>query len=141
MNAKELLLRLGVVLGLELYISDEGVCRIYFDDDAVDFEITSEGICLIAELGILPSQDNTNLYRTLLTANLFGIATAGATLSIDPDSDSIFLHKMLYNGLSYSDFEIQVEFFIKVLRHWKRQLLENPLTTEEHNVPFYSLRI
>ena len=90
-----------------------------------------------------PSQDedNTNLYRTLLTANLFGIATAGATLSIDPDLDSIFLHKMLYNGLSYSDFETQVEFFIKVLRHWKRQILENPSPTEEHNVPFYSLRI
>ncbi len=145
MDAKELLLRLGAELDLKLNISDEGVCRIYFDDDAVDFELTEDGLCLIAELGIVPSEGNTELLRTLLVGNLFGIATAGAVLSIDPNTDSIYLHKILYNGLSYATFEAQVESFVKALRHWKLQISQNSSskeeTTKEQNIPDYSLRI
>lgn len=127
MESEELLSRLGHDLGLELHGIDEDVYRVHFGDDAVDFEIMKDGICIIAEVGFLPPQNCERQCRALLAANLFGIETAGATLSLDADLDTVFLHMMYHNGLGYHDLENTIERFLKVLRHWKGEIWGCPM--------------
>ena len=141
MEATELLSRLGRELGLSLHISDEGVCRIYFDNDTIDFEMIDDGVCIIAEVGYLPPQGCERQCRALLAANLFGIETAGATLSLDAAIDTVFLHMIYRNNSNYYDFEAAIGRFLKVLRHWKGQLRTRSLQEEEQSVPAYGLKV
>lgn len=144
MENRELLKQLGHTLGLELYISPEGVCRIYFDSDAVDFELAEQGIFLIAELGYLPDRNCERFCRELLSANLLGAETAGATLGLDSAKDELILHKNLGNSLDYHEFEAELENFVKALRHWKSRILAQSLHNEGDEAHFlseYSVRV
>lgn len=144
MENRELLKQLGHALGLELYISPEGVCRIYFDSDAVDFELAEQGLFLIAELGYLPDRNCERFCRELLSANLLGAETAGATLGLDSAKNELILHKNLGNSLDYHEFEAELENFVKALRHWKSRILAQTLQSEggeTHLISEYSVRV
>lgn len=121
MKTHELIVELGRVLHLPSLALDEyNVCRVIFDTYAIDFEALpdKDELFLIAELGPIP--DDLALYRRLLEANRYGIETGGATLSIDPDRDSVIIHRQLdVSSMNYATFELKVQLFFERLKHWK----------------------
>lgn len=122
MTAQELLQELGNVLGIKPQCGEAGTCRIFFDDDAVDFEAVDETFFLIAEVGSVPAGNREAVYARLLTANLFGAQTGGATLGLNEDKGIVVLHRALPLPSDYAPFEAALVRFVKSLRYWKEWL-------------------
>lgn len=123
LKAGELVAELGAQLGISLTLDENGVCRVLFDEDTVDFEASENTLYLIAELGPVLSEARISTYERLLRANYLGAETGGATLSLDPEHENIvILHRRLETPMAYPDFEGAVELFVKAQRYWKERI-------------------
>lgn len=121
MIAGELIKELGAKLGVSIALNENGVCRVIFDNDTVDFELSGNDLYLIAELGFVLAGADKDFYVQLLEANYLGTKTAGAAISLDPDKENtVMLHKKLATPMEYADFEKELEFFVKAVRYWKK---------------------
>lgn len=129
MNAQQHLNDLLVTLGLpSLEFDSHGCARMLFDGHVtVNFEcdaITGQ-LDLYSDLGRLPAQGCEALYRSLLEANLFGVQTRGATLSVDSRQNQVVLSRtMLVNSLSLSLISQVLQDFVDCAGHWQKHLAE-----------------
>ena len=123
MKYDELMVDLGKRFELKDFRPDEdGYCEIYADDFTVTFQHVPETdmvltTCLVCELGPEPS---AKFYRRLLEANFMYKETHGATLSIDPEAETVMLSR--YDRLGQIDgesFYRTVEMFMVVMLTWK----------------------
>jgi len=124
MNAQFLLDQLGAALGVRLALGDTGTCRVYFDQDLVDFEQTADALYIMADVG--SAVDRKDAYGRLLAANCLGAESGGACLSLDAGRDTFMLHTVIREEISYPAFEKELTRFIQALRYWKEWLSLNP---------------
>lgn len=123
MKTQDFIHQLGLSLNLpDLALDDNNVCRLVCDGHPIDFEKLpdSEDLFIIAEVCPLPPTGRETLFRRLLEGNRYGIETADATLSLDPDQNAIILHRKLdMTHLDYAAFTDLVSLFYARLLHWK----------------------
>ena len=92
-------------LGLtSLAISDEGTCRIVFNDNqAIDIEESKEmagALHVYSAVAKVPTSNREKLFQFLLEANFLGRGTGSANLSLDMDTQEILLYQMVNFQLS-----------------------------------------
>lgn len=76
-----------------------------------------------AEVGALPPDGRETLCHTLLTAHFMGRATQGAVLSVDPDSETVCLHRTdSAKAMDFNHFRTKLEQFVNVLETWRKTL-------------------
>lgn len=117
MLPQDLIAELGKTLGLPLSL-ENGVCRVIFDADAVDFEASGETLFAMAELG--PAAGRPDACERFMRANFAGQETGGAVLGIH--DGSFMLHMAFPEGTSGARFEAGVTALVKALRYWKEWL-------------------
>ena len=168
MKAEELILEFGRALGIPLELSPQNTCRVNFNGDVVDFEVSGDLLYVMADLGSILSalqhaHKNGIIHRDIKPQNIlvhadghikvadFGIArmTGGATIGIDMARAVFTLHRTV-GDVPYAAFEADMALFVKALRWWKEWLSLPPLPslgkrkTDAHDFdPFaaHSLRI
>ena len=124
MHPEQLLKELAAALGIELALSNEGTCRIVFDEDDVDFEISGDRLFVIAD--VASAAGRTDAYGRLLAANHLGRETGGSVLSLDEGRETFVLHAVIEQGTPYPQFESSLTLFVKALRYWKDWLSALP---------------
>lgn len=129
MDARQHLNELLLTLGLPaLHFDYHGCARMLFHGEViVNFEcdpITAQ-LHLYTDLGPLPAVGREVLYRTLLEANLFGVQTRGATLSVDSHQNQVVLSRsVLVPSLGVSLMSQVLEDFVDCTVYWQRLLAE-----------------
>ena len=126
MEANELINELGKRLGIELEL-EEGACTIMAGDLFVTMNAFSEldAIVLTGDLGEPQPENLENLYKTMLEANHLFNGTAGATLSLNHETNCFSLCKALPCRLMDIDsFYAEIERFVNTLEVWSK-LVQN----------------
>ena len=127
MNARELVVELGMKLGIALELGDAGTCRVHFDNDDVDFEQAGSALYIMADLASAAGRED--IYGRLLMANGLGAESGGACIGLDAGRDTFTMYTALRGDMSYEDFEAELALFIKALRYWKEWLALSPVST------------
>ena len=128
-TADQLLLDLGQTAGLPqpLRFDAQGCARLVFDTRlAIDFERDDDAgvLQVYSVLGPLPAEGREALYQRLLEANLFGSATAGATLAVDGQTREVVLCRTVdVQETGGPAFVRLVERFVAAAEDWKKLLL------------------
>lgn len=117
----------GKEIGLtELALNDEGVCALTFDEKInVDilFRKEQDQAIFISKVGELPPEGKEGFYRELLKANAFGMETAGATLGIDEDENSVVLsYVLIAHIMVYDLFKTVLANFVDLAEEWIQKL-------------------
>lgn len=126
----QLLLDLGqqAGLGAPLQFNERGCARLMVDGRiGLDFEADADAgtIQVYSVLGEVPLAGREALYRQLLEANLFGSATAGATLAIDEQTNEIVLCRTVTSEeTSAAAFARLVENFIAAAEEWLQKIAD-----------------
>ena len=120
MRTTELVAELGAKLGIELRLNDEGTCRVSFDNDDVDFELSGDSLYIMAD--IAPATGHEDACARLLKANWLGAESGGASIGLDAGRDVFALYAVERGDVAYEDFEARLVLFIKALRYWKEWL-------------------
>ena len=120
MLPEQLVAELATTLGIDLRLSDQGTCRVVFDEDEVDFEKSGNQLFVIADIASACARSDA--YGRLLAANCLGNETGGAVISLDAAREVFVLHTVCEEGTSYSAFEAKLTLFVKALRYWKEWL-------------------
>lgn len=133
MNADPVLQALATALaapGLEF--DAHGCARLRVDDRIdVNFE-RSEGhlIHVYCTLGPLPTDRREAVFQRLLTANLFGAETGGATLAIDTEFNEVVLCTDVGNhGWTAELLASRVERFVEAALAWQARFADLASTT------------
>lgn len=127
MDARQHLNELLSTLGLPaLDFDPHGCARVLFGGEVVvNFEcesITGQ-LHLYSDLGPLPAVGREVLYRSLLEANLFGVQTRGATLSVDSHQGQVVLSRTVsVPSLRVSLMSQVLEDFVDCATYWQRLL-------------------
>ena len=124
MRTTELVAELGAKLGIALRMSDEGTCRVSFDNDDVDFELSGDALYIMAD--IAPVSGREDACVRLLKANWLGAESGGASIGIDDKRDVFALYAVERGDVAYEDFEARLVLFLKALRYWKEWLSLQP---------------
>lgn len=118
-------------VGLDsLGFDNQGNLRLVLDGQAIDLTVddATGRLHLYGEVGMVPLRWRENLYRHLLVGNLFGAATGGASLCIDPSEDDILLCQQLdLEGTSASQLDARLDDFAAALRRWSDLLSSGQL--------------
>ena len=105
----------------------DGCYSLEIDGMVVRFSEVAEKdeLFMWAEVGALPPEGREPLSHTLLTADFMGRGTLGAVLSVDPDSETVFLHRTdSVKALDFDHFRTKLEQFVNVLETWRKTLDE-----------------
>ncbi len=118
--AEDLLTELGRRSGLAVALSQQGTCTVAFGKDEIFFEVKSDRLFIIADLGAVYGLDQN--FKELLEACNIGGQTAFGSLGIDAVRQELVLTRVLSAEVSYDKFEQILSMFVRVLRYWKRRL-------------------
>lgn len=125
MDVHSLVKQLSVDIGSPgLALNAQGMARLSFDGRwAIDMEWDEQRrvLHLYALAGQLPVEGRETLLMGLLSANLLGLETAGASFAVDPETDEVLLCTRV------DPETVSFECF--------RSILENMLATLEQQVP------
>ena len=69
-----------------------------------------------------PQIDSEELLTKLLSANLFGVETGGALISLDSKTEKLILRIELHHSIPYQEFYGQIESLLNYLDHWKAEV-------------------
>ena len=101
---------------------DGGVQLLVADEMAIDIGPADapEAFSMCASVGQLPEKGRDAIMEELLIANLEGIGTGGASLSLDTMRDEIVLCRVYHtDDLSASVFNEEFNVFVNVLKFWR----------------------
>ena len=132
----------GDQLGINLDYNPDGAY--VFEIDGLAFAIHDLDDCgrivLSGEIGYPPPENREHLYKTLLEAQYMLKCTGGATFSINPDTGSLTLCKVLVTEiLDDSEFFQETENFINVLHSWAGVISNccSEIASEGEKLPFF----
>jgi hypothetical protein len=123
-----LLERLGTELGMEGLSFDAatGTCALVFEQRLtvhLAADRGDEALLLFSTLGGLDPRQQPELAVTVLRGNYLWQATAGATLSLDPEHDVALLALRLpVEGLAAAAVEQRLSAFVEAAFAWMRRL-------------------
>ena len=123
MELVELIGALGKVIGLDLRLDEAGSCTLAVDDMSVVIQDVSEAYAVgfWGKIGMTPPEGQHQLCQLMLEANHLFRATAGATISRDPESGEFYLCRLLdLRCLDAETFVSSLERFVNVLESWQR---------------------
>lgn len=126
MEFRELIADFAGRIGLgELKADENGTYA--FEVDGMELTVTEvpaeDAALLLAQVGELPAEAREELLKLLMRANFTGRGTQGATLSIDPEGDGVFLHRMLpLPAIDGDGFCAAFERFVNTVDLWRRQM-------------------
>ena len=117
----------GEKIGIpQLAFDNRGFCQLAFDDrTVVQIQANDEaGTCVLFSLvATLEHGDRLPVYESLLQANLFWSGTDGATLSVEPQTGSVFLARQLpQQVMDLPTFETLMESFVNIAEFWTDEL-------------------
>ena len=110
-------------LGESLTIDAENRCLVAFDGMEVALQgvDTAGQVHFFASLGEPPPERLEALYRGMLEANHLFRGTAGATLSLDPETGVAYLCRALAcAALDGETFLAELENFVNTVEAWRR---------------------
>jgi hypothetical protein len=124
MNTEEVIQVIATSLDVpDLRLNEHGCARLRIDDGIdVNFEASeaSHLLHVYSALGPVPSTQRENIFEQLLSANLFGADTGGATLAIDTEFNEIVLCMDLGNhGWTSELIMARLQRFIDAAVNWK----------------------
>jgi hypothetical protein len=130
MDPDQLLQSLGLSLNVpDLRFDGNGCARLAIDGaPALDFERGGQGILHVySVLGPLPPEGREAVYAELLKGNLFGAATAGASLAVDFLYGEIVLCRTVATEHAVAHvFATEIEAFVAAAEDWKARLIGAP---------------
>lgn len=137
MTVNDLLAEFGRKAGLgSLGLDDQGVCRLSFDGSLiVDLEFDEDAgvLHLYSAVGPVPAGEREAVYQALLSANLFGRETGGATLALDRGRDEIMLCRALVpDHVDFLAFEAVLAAFVDALAGQRERLNSAPVGGPSH---------
>ena len=111
----------GKQLGIDIDRNPDGTYA--FEVDGLAFSIHDLDDCgrivLSGDIGYPPPEGGEQFYKTLLEAQYMLKSTGGATFSINPDTGSLTLCKVLVTAiLDDREFFHEAESFINALHSW-----------------------
>lgn len=121
-----LLARFGAAIGLpDLAPDDSGYAALSFDDTVVNiqYDLELDDITFFTRLGTVDDDEPGPFYARLLAANLFWAGADGATLSLVPESQEVFLaRKAALSALDDAGLAKLLEAFIGTAEAWRREV-------------------
>lgn len=120
MNYDNLIGQLGNTLKLDLKLSDNGTVSVLFDEDEVFFEKYEKQLYIYADIGA--AKENSFILKRILCANYLGHETGQSVISINENTNSFTIHRLIDGDISYHEFEKLLTLFIKAVRYWKEWL-------------------
>ncbi len=72
-------------------------------------------------LGPFPKAKEDEFLLTMMTGNLFGKETFGATLGLDPEGKKIVLSREVDRRVNYPEFKETLEDFFHVVTFWRQE--------------------
>ena len=129
MNNESLVSALSEKLGLGPLALENGMGAIQFDDHVMNFQVDAnhdELRCFLRVMDIPASPESQlALYRQMLSANTFGLATGGGHLGIDEtERFVIFSRAVSAGGLSLDRLEIILEIMLNMVEGFQRDWAE-----------------
>ena len=127
MQLTELVAALGERIGLRLGLDEAGACTLAVDGMSVVIQDVSEAdsVGFWGRIGSPPPEGGERLYELMLEANHLFTATAGATISRDPESKDFFLCRVLdLRVLDAESFILALEKFVNTLESWQRLVVD-----------------
>ena len=122
MELKDLTAKLGLkVLNKELVPDDEGRVALTVDGIPVTLQSFDEAgkLFTFGEVGDVPPEGVEMLAVEMLKANYLYRATGGSTLSLDEQTNKLYLIRYDdFDRLDYEAFEKMLENFVNVLVQW-----------------------
>lgn len=127
MDIQNFLHELGGQIGLgTVGLNENRAARLVFDERVVvDFEASEDlkTTQIYSVLGRVPAEGKGALFSELLEANLFGYATGGGALSIDPATSDIVLYRTLETErYQYQDLVNILEQFVGAAEMWSSHI-------------------
>jgi hypothetical protein len=123
---QRLLASFGQSIGLpELAPDDEGYCALSFDDLVVHLQHEPEDgeIAAFARIGAVEEDRARDIYEMLLNANQLWAGTAGATLSVQPEDQTVFIaDRKPLQVLDEEGFRDWVGNFVDITDYWSARL-------------------
>lgn len=123
---KTLIGEFGGKLGVGgLAADDEGYVALEFDDQTIhlQYEPDEDEVVVFTRLGQVEELRAEQIYQWLLGANLFWQGGKGATFSLEPDSEAVFMSdRKPMEVLRIDRFVPWIERFIDVSSYWRRRL-------------------
>jgi len=123
MEANELIAELGKKIGIDLKFDAYNSCGIEADGMAVLINYLEEIglISITADIGEPPPERLEGLYKVLLEGNHMFAATAGSTISLDPETGHVTLCRAVpCKALGPAEFNGEIERFVNTLEMWKK---------------------
>lgn len=135
MNTDEVIQAIATALGApDLRLDEHGCARLRVDNTIdVNFEAshTSHLMHVYCTLGTVPTSERERTFEQLLTANLFGADTGGATLAIDAEFNEIVLCTDIGNhGWTGELILARFERFVDAALNWRTRFEERQAAHE-----------
>ena len=127
MELEALVKDLGSRLGVTIETSPEGAFDLEVDGMPMAVRPVDDGraVSLFAVIGQPPPERLEALYAMLLKANHLFAGTAGATLSLDPETNDVSLYRVLdLRVLDADTFYAEMERFVNSLDAWRTVVTE-----------------
>lgn len=83
--------------------------------------LSPAGFQFTATLGPYPKAKEEDFFLTMMTGNLFGKETFGATLGLDGDGNKMVLSREIERRVNYPEFRETLEDFFHIMRFWRNQ--------------------
>ena len=136
MEFPDIIAALGRAVGIDIAIEDDA-CRLEVDDTPLTIRCIPElrKICISAEIAEPPPERLGPLFQTLLRANHLFQGTAGATLSLDPETDVVCLCRCeQLDALDEARFLSLMTEFVNTMETWAGLVVDYRPTDDSPSV-------
>jgi len=79
------------------------------------------GFFLLSEFADAPKENEEVLYTEMLSANLFGQGTKGATLGLNERGNLLTISQVVDYNIEYRDFKELIDDFVNMIDFWQSQ--------------------
>ena len=127
MTPQNLIAELGQKMNLpNLSLDAQGLAKLVFDASLevnIEYDTSTNQLHLYTLLGQVPTAGKAEVFEKLLAGNLFGAATHGAVLAIDPLTGDIVITTTLQpDKTDMVDFEQALEHHVMAAEQWGSQV-------------------
>lgn len=82
------------------------------------------GFTFFSEFMKIPESNKEDIYRELLTANLFGINTKDALIGLNQEGNMLTISRTVDYNIDYKGFKEMIEDFMTTIDFWKEKIQE-----------------
>lgn len=99
-----------------------GVYEYLIEEDlAIIIKLNPQGITFSSVLGPYPKNREDEFFAAMMTGNLFGKETFGATLGLEADGQRVVLSRVIESRIDYREFKEILEDFYHIVGFWRKE--------------------